>query len=115
VLQTGVAPEQFALLAHCTHAFVAASARHTGPAALPAQSVLDAHITHCPRKAPDVAQTGSSPAAAQSAFAAHATQASTVDPALLQMGVELLELESHSASVTQPTQMPALGSPAGAQ
>ena len=114
-LQTGVVPEQFASLEHCTHASVAASARHTGPVALPAQSALVAHISHCPTNAPDVAQTGWRSAAAQSVLAPHATQVSVVAPALLQMGVAVFVLESHSASVTQATHRAASGSPAGAQ
>jgi hypothetical protein len=57
-LHTGVAPEQFALLSHWTHTLVVASPRQSEPAALPAQSAFVAHITHWPRNAPDVAQTG---------------------------------------------------------
>jgi hypothetical protein len=82
---------------------------------LPLQSVLAAHISHWPAKAPLVAQIGCSVVAAQSVLAPHATHVSALEPDLLQIGVSVLALLSHCAFVVHATHTPAFGSPDGAQ
>jgi hypothetical protein len=61
VLQMGVAPEQLAFVAHCSHWLVTPVLTQTGSSSV--QSLFTAHCAHWPSCGPLVTHTGSSPAA----------------------------------------------------